>query len=262
MIAAAVRLRAAGIALSLLALSACGRTPPDPAKAEASTAHPTAAIRTDNANAEASVDRPTAESTDTSPDHPALAPVADYVLPGALAPDLGPEQLRQLFGAANVSIDDHLPGSEGDEYRGVVLYPKDSTRRAYVYFQDAQKLRGLSTVSILDRDTRWRLDTGIAMAMPLAELARLNGKPIRFGGLGWDYGGNVNDWNGGKLANKDGDPVMRHVRLDYIGEGANGSDDYPVGDSDFSSDDKRYPKQGRLLNVVELGVSFPGQDDL
>ena len=38
--------------------------------------------------------------------------------------------LCALFGADNVAIDDHLPGAEGEEFRGVVLFAKDPQRRA------------------------------------------------------------------------------------------------------------------------------------
>jgi hypothetical protein len=244
----------AAMTLLALVLSACDR----PASSPAASA-PVA-----NQTANASPAKPaTAQTTSSaSQDHPTLVPVTDYVLPGALAPDIGPEQLRQLFGAANVRIDDHLPGSEGEEFHGVVLYPHDNTRRAYVYFQDEKSLRGLAKVLILDRDTRWHLDTGVVMGMPLAELARLNGKPLRFSGLGWDYGGTVTDWNGGKLGSRDGDPVIRKARLDYTGDADVAADALPSGDTDLSSDDKRYPEQGRLLTVVEMAVSFPGEDDL
>lgn len=229
-----------------------------PAKIETKNSEPTAAK---SATADTSA-APSGDSSMASSDAPPLAPITDYVLPGALAPDTGLEQLRQWFGAGNVQIDDHIAVPEGEELRGIVLYPKDSTRRAYLFFQNTQTLRGLSYVRISDRDTRWRLAPGVAMGMSLAELARLNGKPIRFSGLEWDYGGIVTDWNGGKIAGTGGDAVMRHARLGYTGSTYVGDNDYPTGDDGVSSDDKRYPKQGRLLTVIEFGVSFPGEDDL
>lgn len=200
-------------------------------------------------------------AADDTPRQPALAPVGDYVLPGALAPDLGVEQLRQLFGADNVAIDERLPGAEGEEFRGVRLFDGDPTRRARVYFQDSETLRGLSIVVVDEPGSRWRLDNGLKMGQTLAELARLNGKPLRFYGLDWDYGGAVSDWNGGALAPKDGDPVRRNARLG-LAEDAPTQAKVPAGDGEFSSDDKRYPEQGRLLRVGELSVSFPGEDDL
>ncbi|ALN79789.1 hypothetical protein [Lysobacter antibioticus] len=232
-------------------LGACERTPSAPAAAKPA-AHAPQPATTPQTNT------PAAEKgLGTAP--PAKL---DHVLPGALAPDTGPAQLRALFGADQVEISDHLPGAEGEEFRGVILYPKDSALRAYLYFQDSQQLRGLSNVVVREPDSRWRLDNGVSMGMRLAELVRLNGKPIRFSGLDWDYGGAISDWNGGRLAAKDGDPVIRHARLDRNAQASTAQDAYPSGDSEFSSDDKRYPQQGELLSVGELRVSFPGEDDL
>lgn len=232
----------AGLALAL-ALAACQReaaTPPAPA-AKPAAAAPAAEPRIDA--------------------RPALSPASDYVLPGALAPDIGVEQLRQLFGAGNVAIDDRLPGAEGEEFRGVRLFPDDPSRRARLYFQDGEKLRGLSLAIVDDAGSRWRLDNGVRIGMPLAQLARLNVKPLRFSGLGWDYGGTVGDWNGGALAPRDDDPVRRGVRLAHAGD-APARAAVPVGDGEFSSDDRRYPRQGELLQVGAISVSFPGEDDL
>lgn len=247
--------RAAAWLIAVSALGACTQATTNPTAAPPSPA------------VDAAPDKPVAVAAATAVaererERPALSPVSDYLLPGALAADLGPAQLRELFGAANVRIDDHLSLGEGEEVRGVVLYPDDAGRRAYVYFQDPQALRGLSAVSVRDAGSRWRLDNGLRMGLSLAELARLNGKPIRFSGLDWDYGGQVLDWNGGALGGRDGDPLRRQARLDYTGSAPVRIDDYPSGDRDFSSDDPRYPQQGRLLRVVEFGVSFPGEDDL
>lgn len=237
------------IALSLwVLLSACERQAAAPAPTPAAATTPSPMIATPAAPAI------TAE--------PAAQAVSDYVLPGALAPDVGPERLKQLFGAANVRIDDHLPGPEGEDFRGVILFADDPARRAELHYQDEQQLRGLAFVSVREPGTRWRLDNGIVMGMRLSELARLNGKPIRFSGMGWDYGGTVTDWNGGKLASRDGDPVMRGARLGMVPGSSAQADAVPSSDADYASDDPKFPKQGELLQVEELSVSFPGEDDL
>ncbi|GAB3377598.1 hypothetical protein [Lysobacter fragariae] len=162
--------------------------------------------------------------------------------------------------AENVK-DGEVPGAEGETFHGVILFPDDSTRRAYLYFQDAEKLRGLSLVRVFERDSRWQLDNGIAMGMTLAELVRRNGKPIQFTGLGWDYGGTVMDLHGGTLAPPADVAIHRNWRLGSV-EGEYPAHAYPIGDATFSSDDPKYPQQGRLVVVDELSVSFPGEDDL
>ncbi|MFQ6310427.1 hypothetical protein [Lysobacter capsici] len=245
----------AAVALSLcVLLSACER--------QAATPSPTPATATPSSPAITTPAQAVPTPAPTIAIEPAIQAVTDYVLPGALGPDVGPERLKQLFGAANVQISDHVPGAEGEESRGVILFADDPTRRAELHYQDQQQLRGLTYVVVRERGTRWRLDNGIGMGMRLTDLVRLNGKPIRFSGLGWDYGGTIHDWNGGKLASRDGDPVRRLAQLDYVSDQPVSGDAFPSGDRDVSSDDPRYPQQGRLLTVSVLAVSFPGEDDL
>jgi hypothetical protein len=198
---------------------------------------------------------------------PATAPSQDeqnasYVLPGDFAPDTDVDALRTRFGASQVQIGE-VPGAEGEMFRGVILFPEDSTRRAYLYFQDEKALRGLSLVRVFESDTRWRLATGITMGMPLTELVRRNGKPIEYTGLDWDYGGTVTDLHGGKLTPPDNEAVISRWQLGAAErEQGYAENAYPVGDDTFSSDDPKYPEQGQNVVVRELSVSFPGEDDL
>ena len=208
---------------------------------------------------------PAAHSVAVESPGTAIAPPeesAEYLLPGAFAPDTTIEALRKRFGNAQVRIG-NVPGAEGETFRGVILFPDDSTRRAYLYFQDEQALHGLSLVRVFDHDTHWRLDNNIAMGMTLAELVKRNGRPIEYTGLGWDYGGTVTDLHDGALTPPGNDAVMRSWKL-----GAREAEDdaaskaYPIGEGAFSSDDPSYPEQGRNVIVRELSISFPGEDDL
>jgi hypothetical protein len=182
-----------------------------------------------------------------------------FVLPGPLSAATGPDGLRRIYGAQNVE-EGEVPGAEGERFHGVILFPKDQTRTAYVYFQDEKTLTGLSLVRVFGPVSQWKLDNGIGIGTPLSEVLRRNGKPIRFYGLAWDYGGTVTEWNGGTLAPRDDDPVRRTLRLGAR-EGA-AARSYPMGDREFSSDDPHFPKLGGSIVVNEIGVSFPGEDDL
>jgi hypothetical protein len=182
-----------------------------------------------------------------------------FMLPGPLSAATGPDGLRRIYGAQNVE-EGQVPGAEGEKFHGVILFPKDPARTAYVYFQDEKGLTGLSLVRVFGPVSQWKLDNGIRIGTPLSEVLRRNGKPIRFSGLDWDYGGTVTEWNGGRLAPRDDDPVRRTIHLGAREGAAERS--YPMGDSEFSSDDPRYPKLGGSVMVSEIGVSFPGEDDL
>lgn len=182
-----------------------------------------------------------------------VAPAAsEYELPGDFAPGTDRATLEHRFGAANVRAGE-VPGAEGETFHGIILFPDDPTRRAYLYFEDEQALRGLTTVGVFDMPSRWTLDNGVRIGMPLAELVALNGRPIEFAGFDWDYGGAISDWKGGRLQPATNAPVARSIRLGHADvEG----DAYPMGDATFSSDDPRYPQLGQIARVEEIGVSF------
>jgi hypothetical protein len=50
---------------------------------------------------------------------------------------------------------------------------------------------------------RWQAADGIRMGTRLTELETLNGKPFTVSGFGYNYGGNVLSWDGGKLEGLD-----------------------------------------------------------
>lgn len=245
-------IRAFCIAMATLALVACQRNTPEPSAAPAAR---TTSSSPDDAQPSASLAGAAADADSITQDN-------TFVLPGALGPDTDVAALRRLFGASNVHLGE-VPGPEGTTAQGVILFANDPARRAYLYFQDENARAGLALVSIQDRPSRWALDSGVRIGMPLSQLLALNGKPVRLMGFDWDYGGYVSDWNGGRLARKAGDMVRRGIRLDIreTAEGL-GPDSYPVGDGEFSSDDPRYPRLAEIADVGEISVSFPGEDDL
>ena len=149
------------------------------------------------------------------------------------------------------------PGPREPPKQGATLFPDDPARRAYVYFHDGTQPRPLASVQVFDPESRWQLDRGVRIGMPFDALRKLNGRPFRFGGLGWDYGGYVSDWNGGTLAERDGDPALIGVRLDARDQTLVNDDTYPIGEGGYSSDDPAWPRMATALVVSQLSVSFP-----
>lgn len=237
--------------LIVVALGACERSAPAtdaPAPAAASAAQ-NATLPSATSTATAATDK--------------VAAAASLVLPGDFAPDTSPDELRKRYGAANVRLG-KVPGAEGEQFPGVILFPDDPTRRAYLYFQNDQTLQGLSLVRVLDRESKWTLDNGLRMGMPLAEMVALNGKPISFYGLEWDYGGTIVDYHGGKLDARKDEQIGRSASLGLLDNGGQGIPDgkTPVGEGTYSSADPKYPEQGKWIVISELSASFPGEDDL
>ena len=135
--------------------------------------------------------------------------------------------LQARHGAANV-LATKVPGAEGEELDGWVLFPDDPARRGHVYLDDDGRP---TMVRVLDASSRWQRADGIRMGLTLAELAQRNGAPVGFMGFDWDYGGGITDWNGGTFAR---DPPLGMVTLCPPTVDDPGAD-YPAGDAQFDS---------------------------
>jgi hypothetical protein len=139
------------------------------------------------------------------------------------------ETLRARHGAANV-VAGKVPGAEGEEFDGWILFPDDPARMAYVYLDDAGKAASARVIDDTGR-SRWRREDGIRAGATLEELVARNGQPIRFMGFDWDYGGGVIGWNGGTLER---DPPLGGVTL-CASCLVEADDCYPLGDGEFDS---------------------------
>ncbi|MEO6154660.1 MAG: hypothetical protein ABIP16_02890 [Thermomonas sp.] len=181
--------------------------------------------------------------------------VEGWVLPGNLGPMTTRLELEARFGKANLRIET-FPGPEGDgSYPVLVLFPDDSRKRLELV-QGADNLDAtVQELRVVSVDSLWHDATGLHTGMTLAELVALNGAPVSFYGLNWDYGGAVEDWHGGKLANANDATIFRRVALEARKDA--GDARLPQGDADFRSDDAGYPTIGKDLVVGQFGISWP-----
>jgi hypothetical protein len=180
-----------------------------------------------------------------------------YELPGLIGRESTLDSLRTTFGAENVSAA-QIDGAEGETLRGIVLFAPDPARRADLFVSDEGTLAGIMTIRVAGERSRWHLDNGLRLGATLDELVALNGGPIGYSGLGWDYGGAVLDWKQGRLASPEGATVFRSVVLAASDDAPEGA--FPLGDGEFASDDPSYPDAGSRLRVGEIQVSFPAPE--
>jgi hypothetical protein len=167
------------------------------------------------------------------------------------------ESLQERFGPSNVRVED-IPGAEGEVSHGVVLFPDDPARRAYLHFLDAENLQGLAMVRVVDSQSTWTLGNDIRMGTTLADLVARNGAPIEFSGFGWDYGGAIGGFRGGKLEPRDGAWPRPAFRLSPR-DGMDPNAKLPLGDGTFSSDDPKFTDLANDIVVGELTLAFPRQ---
>ena len=192
----------------------------------------------------------------------AAKPVAvpeSWELPGDLGPLTTRLQLDARFGKANVR-EESFPGAEGiGSYPALVVFPDDPRKRLELVLDADNPDAPIRELRVPSDDSLWHDASGLRTGMTLAELVELNGAPVSFYGLQWDYGGTVQDWHGGKLANGVGERLFHRVTLAARKQAA--EDGLPQGDATFRSDDAQWPRIGKDLVVAELGISWPHEGE-
>jgi hypothetical protein len=186
-------------------------------------------------------------------------PAETWVLPGSLGPLTTRLQLDARFGNGNVR-EETFDGAEGiGTYPALVVFPDDPRKRLELLLDADNPDAPIRELRVRSPDSQWRAASGLRTGMSLAELVALNGAPVSFYGLDWDYGGTVQDWHGGRLANAVGNPLFHRVTLAARKDA--GDMALPAGDTVFRSDDGKWPTIGKDLVVAELGISWPGDGD-
>lgn len=100
--------------------------------------------------------------------------------------------------------------------------------------------------------SKWNVE-GVKIGTTIAELEEMNKKSFEFLGLGWDYGGYINDWKGGKLAAAfDKQLIQLGYDYEYINE--KGIDVYPFLGSDLklNSDMPELKKLNLTVQIIEI----------
>ena len=105
-------------------------------------------------------------------------------------------ELKRVFGNYVKRSKGYYPGGMG-EYPITLLFAGTINEVMYEW-EDTVNFSGLSRIKIVGEQTDWKTKEGITLGTSLKELEKLNNKPFKFSGLGWDYGGIVN-WEGGNL---------------------------------------------------------------
>jgi len=162
---------------------------------------------------------------------PALAKENTLIMPGKSVGPITPRSTRadlvKAFGAANVK-NATIYLSEGETVPGTVVFDKDPKRRLEITWT---KKKLVGDVKIVGSSSLWHTAEGITLGTTLAELQRLNGKPFKFSGFDWDYGGLIQGWQGGKL-----ETSLKGV-WPSLNPGPKDNTSEISGDREFSSDD-------------------------
>ena len=153
---------------------------------------------------------------------------------GVLDPSESELELQAGYGAPFIRHT-RVSMGEGEQAPGTVLYPDDPEKRIEIVWQDTTVRRYPARAILSGTKSQWKLPRGVTLGTTLADLERLNGRPFRLAGFGWDYAGVVTSWNGGAL-----DSLFRGKAWLYLEPPGDRSQDPRYaevqGDGTFASD--------------------------
>lgn len=203
---------------------------------------------------------PDSVATDVEVGQPESSPNNFYCIPGVQAGNVkansSEASLVAMLGAENVVRDSVYIG-EGYYEKGTTLF-KGTPDEAQILWKDTVNYANPTSVMIRSaqgKPNQWLVDSGVVMGMTLKEVEKINGKPFKIAGFGWDYGGFVTDWQRGKLAGKN-EPENLVIRFYYnIEDDKLGAiADKVLGEGPFLSSD---PAMQQLNpKVVEITIGF------
>lgn len=156
---------------------------------------------------------------------------------GLITPGMSLGDLEKAYGKANVK-DGELDGPEGSTMPGARLFAGTERELEVVWDEDGKIVRLVRVIG-----SAWTFENGLKAGMSVGEVEKINGKPFKIFGWGWDYGGSA-IIEEGELAGK--------VMLSFDP----GSDEIPeglVGEVELSSSD---PKVRALKPVVSSTITL------
>jgi hypothetical protein len=169
--------------------------------------------------------------------------------------------VKEKFGEKNAIIDT-LWGPEGMFAIGTKLFP-GTRNEVEIMWSDTLKYAGMFQVLTYARhdqetyelifDSQWKTREGVYLGMPLEELVKLNGKPVKFLGFDWDYGGGVVSFENGVL---EASNLSIGLSYDMEPEAINESGFASIiGDTEITTENNDLSEF--KIKVVRLGVYRP-----
>lgn len=117
--------------------------------------------------------------------------------------------LENKFGRENIKRDAIIETGEG-QFNATKIFP-NTDKEVEIYWKDGKGFREIQDVMVrskmnkagnIELNSPWVSRQGLKMGMRLSEVVALNGKTFTMTGIGWDLGGTVVSWEGGKLSKK------------------------------------------------------------
>ncbi len=162
--------------------------------------------------------------------------------------------LEKKYGIKNIVKIDSIESGEGS-FETTKLFG-NTDNEVNIYWQDGHKFKQIQDVVVrgkldenakLKKSSPWVSKLGLRIGMKMSEVIALNGKTFTITGIGWDLGGNVVSWEGGKLANKNVN-IRFNDYSDNMGGLKEAEYNTIIGDREF---DTKHPAIQKLNPTVD-----------
>lgn len=135
--------------------------------------------------------------------------------------------IKVLYGEDQVEFRSVYIG-EGESQPGIAVFPNTPNELEIVW--DIAAATGTPEfIRVSQEGGDWHTVQGVKVGLTLEGLEQINGRPFSIFGFGWDYGGLVTDWQGGKLDS--------HLIIALVPAKPEAVGPKVSGDRAFSSDD-------------------------
>jgi hypothetical protein len=165
---------------------------------------------------------------------------------GMIRQNMGLEDLRELFGGNEVK-DSTIYGPEGMDTLQVTFLLSGKPGEIIVNWRDSFYHQKISFIEAYNPASPYHTERGLKIGSSLKELLAANGKQINFTGFGWDYGGYIMSYNGGKLDSAD---------ILFTLSGFEEMPDGLYGDSELNTSDSLVQKYLDKIRIGSMMLRF------
>lgn len=117
---------------------------------------------------------------------------------GLIKEHTGIDELKRIFGEKNIKDVRECDAECLDSIDVTKVYPGQANEITIIW-RDTAYHREIGLIDCFGDRPSWHSAEGIKIGSGLKDLLNANGKKISFYGFGWDYGGSVYSYNGGRL---------------------------------------------------------------